>query len=1184
MSIAPTRTAATALAYAVADGLATAGDYAGASTGTVTIPAGTASASIVVATTDDKVFEASETITLTLSGEPAGTVVGDGFAIGTIFDNDNTVSEVTVADGVYNNDLGAREPRTNDAFSGMVGFTVSFSPPARQDAVLTYSTADGTGDERHYFPAADGKLHIKRGDTKAMITIPVIVGTTASPVPIGNFSVTVGDLPDGFRFASEAGSNTGTGSNTNTSNGWKSPHIATFLENDVRTFFGTVQEGNPFTIIVGRKTTSTKPSTVWIGTSDTCCAQPNLDLHDLELGHRSLTFPANSHWATHDFATYDDHRPEEHERFYATLTHGPTFASSQNLGSERGWIINDDRGDFGAIALSAGALAMTTSAPGHTKTYTVRLSGPPAPGETLQVRIQAQRDHYVEAYPNLLEFTSADYDSPQTVTVRAFPNWRASQGAKLKPTVLHELVDSNTSLVIGRQVLTVNLASDTAKLPSYGLKRLAVEEMYLARQVIHLNESGTGDSAEYFVRLRKPPTGGSVAIAVHNPKPGTLSVSPSTLTFTDENWFQVQRVTVSQTALAGALREEIELEHRATGYATVKAVVKTKSKPIGLTFGTQAVSLDESDDTAAEGETFTVRLSTDPGQGKTVRVTAQKTKGVYFDDGGSAKEQISLTFTGGSGGTWNTDQTVKVFAYHDPDGDDDSHTITWHIEDTADNALVETVKGVTVEIEDEIAAMIDVSQSAAIALTETGAKVQYCFTPNFSDTHVGNTSFRNDRTPIVITITNSDPGAVSLSRTKITFSPYDFTKASPWPDGFKECVDVVAVPDTDSSNETVTLSHAVSGYYTVTTTPDITVNVADNHVLAMAVSPQAIEVPERGAGVEYCFEPSITDQNAQLRSFNEQNRPITVAITATPSGKVRLSPSTVTFRPYDRTKPSPYAQGFKECVTVQAIPDSDDDDEAVTLTHRVSGYFALTTAASVAVTVTEETLVFFPKQLRLLEGQVTDTVAVKLSKAPKSGMGDVTVTPSASDSARITGFSPTSLTFTAQNWNTYQTIEVTSADDADANDERLTVTLTSAGGGLSIPPIEVPVIVVDKEPATLSITDGRATEGQFAYLTISLSGLRSEPTTFTATFNDGTATWPTDYSRYFRIDGKNTANKRVQQLTIPAFTASIRVGVYLEDYFRHLPEADETFTITLSNPPQGIRLGKAVATVTVVNR
>ena len=1183
VTISPTRNTATTLAYTIADGLATAADYAGASAGTVTIPANSASISLVIATKDDKLFEASETITLTLSGAPDGTTMADGFAIGTIIDNDNTTSEVTVANGVYNNYHGTREPRTNEAFSGMVGFAVSFSPPARQDAVLTYSTADGTGDERHYFPVADGELHVRQGDKKALITVPVIVGTTASPVPVGTFTVTVGDLPDGFRFASASGSNSGTGSNTNTSHGWKSPHIAPSLENDVRTFFGTVQEGDPFTIVVGRKTTSTEPSRVEVGLEDACCLAISVDIHDADLnppiyrGRPILSFPANSHWATLDVATYDDHQVEPHERASIPLSNAATRI---NLGGEAVRLINDDRADFGAIMLSTDAVAMTTSAPGHTKTYTVRLSGPPAPGETLRVKIQAQRDHYIEVYPNLLEFTADDYDSPQTVTIRAFPNWRSPQGATPKPTVLHELIDPNTNLVIGRKVSAVNLASDTAKLPSHGLKRLAIEEIYLARQVIHLNESGTGNSAEYFVRLRKPPAANSVVIAVHNPKPGSLTVSPSSLTFTKENYFEVQRVTVTQVADASS--EKIELEHRATGYATVKAVVKTKAKPLGLTFSTSTVSLDESDGTAAEGESFTVQLADDPGQGKTIRVTATKTKGVYFDDGGTAKEEISLSFTGGSGGTWNTAQTVKVFAYHDPDGADDSHMITWRLQDTADNKPRGAVKGVTVEIEDEIVPMIDVSQNTAVALTETGPKVEYCFTPNFSDTHVGNTSFRVDRTPIVITITNSDPGAVSLSRTKVVFSPYDFTKQSPWPDGFKECVDVVAVPDADSANEAVTLSHTVSGYYAVTTTPDITVNVTDDHVLAIAVTPQAIEVHERGAGVEYCFAPSITDQNAQLRSFNEQNRPIAIAITATPSGKVSLSRSTVTFRPYDRTKPSPYAQGFKECVTVRAIADNDSDDEAVTLTHRVSGYFALTTAASVVATVTEETLVYFPKQLRLLEGQVTDTVAVKLSKAPTAGMGNVTVTPTASDSARITTFSPTSLTFTAQNWDTYQTIEVTSADDADANDERLTVTLTSAGGGLSLPPVEVPVIIVDKEPATISISDGSAREAQRARLTISLSALRSEPTTITATFKDGTATWPTDYRRFFRINGKNTASSTTQQLTIPAFTRSIRVDVFLNDCCGR--EKEEEFTITLSKPPPGITMDKAIATVTIVDR
>ena len=74
--------------YATADGTAAAGSDYASSSGTLTIPAGQTSGSIVVSVVGDTAHEASETLSLTLSS-PIGAKIAAGTATGTILDDDD---------------------------------------------------------------------------------------------------------------------------------------------------------------------------------------------------------------------------------------------------------------------------------------------------------------------------------------------------------------------------------------------------------------------------------------------------------------------------------------------------------------------------------------------------------------------------------------------------------------------------------------------------------------------------------------------------------------------------------------------------------------------------------------------------------------------------------------------------------------------------------------------------------------------------------------------------------------------------------------------------------------------------------------------------------------------------------------------------------------------------------------
>ena len=74
----------------------------------------------------------------------------------------------------------------------------------------------------------------------------------------------------------------------------------------------------------------------------------------------------------------------------------------------------------------------------------------------------------------------------------------------------------------------------------------------------------------------------------------------------------------------------------------------------------------------------------------------------------------------------------------------------------------------------------------------------------------------------------------------------------------------------------------------------------------------------------------------------------------------------------------------------------------------------------------------------------TNTFQVKLSEQPATPSVSVTVSNTAGD-ADITVTGGSSLTFTTSNWNTYQTVTLSAAEDADTTDGSATITCSSPG-------------------------------------------------------------------------------------------------------------------------------------------
>ena len=182
----------------------------------------------------------------------------------------------------------------------------------------------------------------------------------------------------------------------------------------------------------------------------------------------------------------------------------------------------------------------------------------------------------------------------------------------------------------------------------------------------------------------------------------------------------------------------------------------------------------------------------------------------------------------------------------------------------------------------------------------------------------------------------------------------------------------------------------------------------------------------------------------------------------------------------------------------------------------------------------------------------SNTFTVALDSAPTA---DVTVTLSGLDGTEGT-LSTTTLTFTAANWNTAQTVTVTGADDTlDDGDISYTLTATAnTAGGYNGETQTVDVINQDDDSApTLSIDDVTVAEGAgTASFTVTRSGATGDTTTVDYATAGGTATSDIDF----------TAASGTLSFAPGVTTQTITVSI-TDDL---IVEGNEGFTVGLSNP------------------
>ena len=343
VSLSKAATGPVTVAYATADGTATAGSDYIAKSGTITFTAGETQKTISITVNGDKVAELNETLALTLSA-PSGATIADGAAVGTVLTDDVIVPRITIADAtVKEGDGGTRD----------LAFTITLSEATTGPVSVTYGTEDGTAKAGLDYVAQTGTVTFAPGETSRVINIKV----TGDTIIEGNDTLKINLTgATGGKIADRLG-------------------IGTIVNDDATITIAnaTVTEGNSgaselaFTVSLSAATSG--PVTVAYATTNGTAKAGQ----DYVAQSGLLTFAAGETSKVIRVQVTGDTAVEANETLKVSLT-SPTGATIRD-GSALGTIVNDDS----ATALPSLSINDASSAEGSAATpgqtsFTVSLS------------------------------------------------------------------------------------------------------------------------------------------------------------------------------------------------------------------------------------------------------------------------------------------------------------------------------------------------------------------------------------------------------------------------------------------------------------------------------------------------------------------------------------------------------------------------------------------------------------------------------------------------------------------------------------------------------------------------------------------------------------------------------------------------------------------------------------------
>ncbi len=384
---------------------------------------------------------------------------------------------------------------------------------------------------------------------------------------------------------------------------------------------------------------------------------------------------------------------------------------------------------------------------------------------------------------------------------------------------------------------------------------------------------------------------------------------------------------------------------------------------------------------------YTVALRNDPGSGVTVTVTPGS-----GDTGAVAVKPASLSFIGGSTGTWQTPQTVTVEAVDDADGSDESvfidHAIAGIPGQTSGDRL-------QVKVTDDETPSITVFPTSGLEIyQDAGASYRITLgSQPLSDVAIATSIVDAQGNADARLVGLTPPGAsVPAAVVTLTFTPSDWAAKT---------VQVAYSQIAGAGAINHTVSTADPDYRRLSASSVGFTSFASNKVqAALTFAGPPLQIAE---GKTNTYTVRLTEDPGSGAT-------VTVTPTSGDTGAVTVSPATLSF-----TGGGSGTWNTAQTVTVEAVLDSDDDNESVTVTHPLTGLSGVNTGGEVSVSVTdtvEADISVDPTSVTVNSGE-TASYTVSLAAPPSS---NVTISVSSNQAGRVAVASGSeTLTFTPGN-------------------------------------------------------------------------------------------------------------------------------------------------------------------------
>ncbi len=719
--------------------------------------------------------------------------------------------------------------------------------------------------------------------------------------------------------------------------------------------------------------------------------------------------------------------------------------------------------DNDASGITVSTISGNTTEAGGTATFTMVLNAEPTADVTVALSSNDTTEGTV--LPVSLTFTSANWDTPQVVTVTGVDDLLDDGDITFGiVTAAATSADGSYNGINAGDVAVTNADNDASGITVSTITGPTTE---------------AGGTATFTIVLAAQPTA-DVTVGLSSSDATEGTVLPTTVTFTPANWSTPQTVTV--TGVNDDLDDGDVAYSIVTAAATSAdgnynginpddvAVTNTDNDASGITVSTISGDTTEAGGTA----TFTVVLTAQP--------TADVVVGLSSNDATEGTVlPASLTFTSAN---WNAPQTVTVTGVDDllDDGD-----IAYGIVTAAATSADGNYNGLNPA--DVGASNIDDDGSGVTVSPISGTTTEAGGTATF--TVVLNAQPTAD---VTIGVSSSDVTEGTVLPASLTFTSANWSAP--------QTVTVTGVDDDlddgDTAYSIVTAAAtSADGAYNGLNAANVDVTNTDNDASGITVS--TISGPTTEAGGAATFTVVL---NAQPTAD------VTVGLSSSDATEGTVLPASVTFTNAN--------WNVAQTVTVTGVNDDlDDGDVAYSILTAAAtsadGNYNGINAADVSVTNTDNDASGIT--VSSISGNTTETggsatFTVVLNAQPTA---DVTVGVDADDATEGTVL-PASVTFTSANWNVAQTVTVTGVnddlDDGDVVYNVVTAAATSADGTYNgINAVDVSVTNTDDDASgiTVSPISGPTTEaGGAATFTVVLTAQPTADVTVGVSTDDAT--------------------------------------------------------------------------------